>query len=264
MDLDGANDRELPGQTASINLLPTWSPDGKRIAFMTMNEIQGRQHGVGIVNADGTGLAAVNGPTQRTGLASWSPDGKMLAFSSGDEIPHLYVSDPSGVAARRVSAEAAGGVAGFWLPDGKRLIYTRFTPNELKGGLVRVNTDGTGEEALTPGDGLYVAGPNSLSPDGKRMAYLAIDVTARKASLRLMELETKSEVFLNDLEFVLSGYEGFPAPAWFPDGKSLLVAMKTPDGNNLFRISDDGSKKTRLTPAGTDCLAGAVWGSGAK
>jgi Tol biopolymer transport system component len=188
----------------------------------------------------------------------------MLAFTSGDELPHLYVSDPSGVGARRLTPDGTGGVAAFWLSDGKRLIYTRFTPNELKGGLVRVNADGTGEEALTPGDGLHVAGPNSLSPDGKRIAYLAIDIPARKASLRLLELETKSEIFLNDLELAVVGYEGFPAPAWFPDGKSLLVSMKTPDGINLFKVSDDGTKKTRLTPAGTDCLAGAVWGSGAK
>ena len=96
MNADGSGDRLLPGQTAQVNLFPSWSPDGKRIAFTTAPAVNAPTHGVALINADGTGLVDLPVPSMRAGLAAWSPDGKQLAFISGEEIPAVYVCGADG------------------------------------------------------------------------------------------------------------------------------------------------------------------------
>ena len=39
--------------------------------------------------------------------------------------------------------------------------------------------------------------------------------------------------------------------------RNLPTPTILPDGSELFRVSEDGKTKTRLTPEGVDCLSGA-------
>ena len=52
---------------------PSWSPDGKRLAFD-----DGRR--IGIINADGSGLRYLTHPKGRDVEPAWSPDGHTIAF----------------------------------------------------------------------------------------------------------------------------------------------------------------------------------------
>jgi Tol biopolymer transport system component len=66
MNADGSGDAVLPGQTASFNLLPSWSPDGRRIAFMGGGKGEGAH--IFLINADGTSAAQLNSPAPLAGL----------------------------------------------------------------------------------------------------------------------------------------------------------------------------------------------------
>jgi Tol biopolymer transport system component len=59
---------------------PAWSPDSKRLAFLTGHLDKGTC--IGIVNADGTGLTSFTNDVAFCSTVSWSPDGKELAFTS--------------------------------------------------------------------------------------------------------------------------------------------------------------------------------------
>jgi TolB protein len=260
MNADGTADAVVPGQTASFNLLPAWSPDGRRIAFMGGGKQEGGH--IYLTNADGTGASQPNTPSPMAGLPAWSPDGKQLAFCSGKEAPFVYIADAEGNGARPLVPAGARGVFPFWSRDGKAVGYTRLNAGEEKGEIVLAKLDGSGEAVLTQTGKLTVAGANALSPDGKRLLYIAVDIGGRSGTLRVLDLASKIENTIMELKLDYVG-EFFlaPAPAWSPDGKGALLPLVTEKGRGLFLVSEDGKTRTRLTPEGVDCLQ-AAWHAG--
>ncbi len=56
----------------------------------------------------------------------WSPDGAHIAFTAkrkGDDEPQIYLIDPSGGEARRLTRLATGCGSLRWFPDGKRIAF---------------------------------------------------------------------------------------------------------------------------------------------
>ena len=88
MNADGSDVRKLTDGDG-LDSWPTWSPDGKRIAFVTH---QPGNYDIHVVNADWTGRTPlVTHPAQDTSPA-WSPDGKRLAFiSTRDGGSDVYI-----------------------------------------------------------------------------------------------------------------------------------------------------------------------------
>ncbi len=87
MNADGSGKRNLTRNRASDDY-PTWSPDGRRLAFLRGRDFYSYQ--LYLVNADGSGLRRLTlrvpegtpettGP-RRGGQLVWSPDGRTIYF----------------------------------------------------------------------------------------------------------------------------------------------------------------------------------------
>jgi hypothetical protein len=133
---DGRRLRRLPtGSTDGVIGRPSWSPDGRRLAFALCCD-----GGAHVVNVDGTGRHPI--VRQATVYVSWSPNGRWIALV-GDGT---HVVRPNGSGYRRISAHGTGTAS--WSPDSRAVaIEDRCCEPDVW----VVAVDGSGERRLTEG-----------------------------------------------------------------------------------------------------------------
>ncbi len=139
---------------------PSFSPDGKRIAFARLGS------GIFSMNLNGTGLRRVTSGT-RDIFPVWSPDGKRIAFTRPYRAEwRLYVTSPTGAGLRRLPLAPPAGRPS-WTPDGKSILI----PSAAD--IVQVDSQ-TGRIQKYYGLTLDIQTTQTaaVSPDGKTVVYL--------------------------------------------------------------------------------------------
>ncbi len=99
---------------------PEWSPDGKKIVAL-WHDLHWRESGIAILqSSDGiiVGNAEVDG--DRFGPPAWSPDGDSIAFGVDG---HLFITDGEGKNAKRITTRDHSYMDTRWASDGKRLAF---------------------------------------------------------------------------------------------------------------------------------------------
>jgi len=103
---------------------PTWSPDGKSIAFIS--NMSGRNN-LWLVPAEGGWPVQLTVSDQRQTAPAWSPDGKWIAYQSdydGDEQWDIFLVSPkTGKVVNLTSTREIAETDPTWSPDGRYLAY---------------------------------------------------------------------------------------------------------------------------------------------
>jgi dipeptidyl aminopeptidase/acylaminoacyl peptidase len=232
--IEGGSPRQLTtGDKSSLS--PRWSPDGKRIAF-----ISGRDGAPQIWTID----IASNELTKITNISTgasdpiWSPDGSLLAFVS-DVYPECTTDDCN----RR--REEAADQSKVKAKIATRLLFRHWTSfKEGKRTHVFVVSSAGGQARdVTPGD--YDAPPFSLggptdyafSPDSKELAFVRNTDKVEAAS-------TNSDIFLvtvggGEPKRITGTNMGADAsPLYSPDGRYIAYRSQATAGyeSDRFRL----------------------------
>jgi len=170
---DGSHVRTLFRGEAidGVHALPTWSPDGKWIAF---NIWRGENHVLYVMRADGSHLRRLIDGT----YPAWSPNGKLIAFERFKDrfSPYgIWVISPTGKHARRITAN---GECQSWSPRGKRIAFlTDSSGLGPASRLVVMRADRHGRKVLAPASDCYATGwaepsPPVWSRDGRSIYFV--------------------------------------------------------------------------------------------
>jgi hypothetical protein len=202
-DGSGLTQIQLPLRVSDTN--PTWSPDGRRVAFY-QNNISTFNNPICIWNTDGSGQNCF----QPVGLGywgpdrpSWSPDGTRITFSYISVDPsyigqNIFVMNVDGSGVVKLTNYPDFPQASYpaWSPDGSKIAFSITNTNisyGLSGSNIFVmNTDGTGLVQLTT-DNLS-EGP-VWSPDGTQIAYTyGLGVGFSRNYIRVMKADGSRQV----------------------------------------------------------------------
>lgn len=243
---------------------PRFSPDGKRIAFVSD---RGGGDNIWLMNRDGSDKKQLSKEDFRLlNQPSWSPDGQFIVakkhFTTGrslgtGEVWMYHVSGGAGVPLVKKPNERHQKELGepTFAPDGKGVYYTRnVTPGPIFEYAQDSNTDLFHIERYDLNDGevtTIAAGPGgavrpSPSPDGKRLAYVRREGTQSKLYVRDLASGAERKVYDTldqDVQETWAVTGVYPNMSWTPDSQDIVFWA----GGKLRRVGGNGGE-ARVIP----------------
>jgi Tol biopolymer transport system component len=194
---------------------PTWSPDGKYIAFSSRKAAASYGY-IYVIGVDGTGLTALTSGEVRDTAPNWSPDGKQIAFmrqtccGSGPASADIYVMDADGAHITRLTQGERSNGNPAWSPDGRYIAWMTLEGDSQNpiGRIAIMNSDGTNQAIIPLDISVSVGYTPAWSPDGQQLVF--VHQQGNRLNLyRVNRDGTNLTRVTDDLAF-------FSAPAWSP------------------------------------------------
>ena len=114
MDADGKNQQRLT-ENRQNDLLPSWSPDGERIAFASDEKGNFENFEIYVMDADGKNQQRLTNNPDGDWNPSWSPDSKRIAFmSERNGNAEIYVMDADGGNPQNLTNNPHGDASPAW------------------------------------------------------------------------------------------------------------------------------------------------------
>jgi Tol biopolymer transport system component len=240
---------------------PSFSPDGKLIAYVWANDEDGINSSIYIkmIGAE-TQLRLTHG-LGADFVPHWSPDGRYIAFCR--EAPGstgVYIISALGGPERRItSLDSCGNLD--WLPGGQRLVVSNLIAktrwiagNTYPLFLVTVDT-GERRPLTSPPMGTLGDASPLVSPDGTTLAFVRL-MAAEAADIYVTPLGGGA---LRRLTFDGQAKLGI---AWTSDSREIVFASSHQGSFRLWRIALRGGEPRPITSGGEDSYSPAIARSG--
>jgi Tol biopolymer transport system component len=264
---DGSGLRQLTrnqpgGGSDARDESPSWSPDGKRIAFLSNRDDSGgslTSYELYIIDADGRNERRLTNDSLGEVRPTWTSDGRLLFGVCGHDLRTCRVETmrADGGDRRRLRAISASDVLfGVSLsPDGSRIASARPEKGDIwafeNTDVYVADADGSDERRLTDDPANDVGAV--WSPDGSKLLFasdrdrngrcLFHDCTGHAPELYVMDADGSDQERLTRSPGTEGGW------AWSPDGSRIVFARirDEEDDYELFVMNADGTCETQIT-----------------
>ncbi len=231
-----ANPREgnVLNDDGTMTLDPAFSPDGKRVAFLSNKGSDYAGTSLYIADRDGKNLERIKGGV--SSRAVFSPDGSKLLYGKhtrkdayGQRVSDLYVYTLASKKEDRLTHELRAAEP-QWSPDGQSIVCVLNADGTHR--MVAMNADGSGmRELRAPVNGVQLYTP-AYSPDGTRVLFGIFEKGTRDvASVAVDGSDFRYEIRTSNDE---------REARWTPDGSGIVFASDRTGIFNIYRKSASG------------------------
>jgi len=232
-DSDGFNPQVVARSKESL-LSPAWSPDGKKIAYVSFESGNSNIYVQDITT--GSRQLVESHPKGINGAPAWSPDGSKLAVAlSFSGNLNIYVLNMASRQETRVTSDNLSiNTQPVWSPDGQSIYFTSdrsgrpqiYQTSASGGGATRISFQGQNNQNVAVG---Y---------DGKQIAM--VQGNGNVYRIAIMDQSLGGQV-----RFVSPGpYD--ESPSFAPNASMLLYAATDGTRGVLYSVSADGNVRQRL------------------
>lgn len=227
------------------NHSPAWSPDGMRLAYIS---IQGDEQRVIIADFEHgsrwTLFSAPAGDRSNPSVA-WSPDGTRVAFTAVDGnrlVIYVMGVEPATTDLWQITTNIASAISPGWSPDGEHLTFS-WSPVAnsevytvpLSAALDAPISSASLLQRLTFDPGLDTS--PAWSPDGKMIAFVSDRDNNSEIYIVPADCPATSDGCAQQLERVTRHTARDVAPAWTPDGSYLTFASNRSGHFHVYRMA---------------------------
>ena len=241
MNADGSGIRQVT-ETGFGAGWPSWSPDGRTIAFVhEVSTATGGYRAIYVVQADGSRLRRI---VSHASYPAWGPGGTRIAYS--DDNGRILTISPDGAGIRLVAEsrdECEIYIEPTWSPDGERVAFTATGAGGECGFDAFIGVSrGFGAKVRVLAGGWFEQ--PDWSPDGRRIALVKYPPAGGNPYYTVGIFYLAPPV---GSLFLRPGWH----PRWSPDGNRLVFVRGNPFGpkptSRISVMSADGSNLRELT-----------------
>mgnify|MGYP003312977756 FL=1 len=243
-DYDGYNPKAILNSKHPI-ISPRWSPDGKKIAYVSFEKKKPVIYIQNIETGKRTLLANFRG---NNSAPAWSPDSRKLAIVLTYSLnSQIYVIKADGSDIKQIMRTRSINTEPTWAPNGKELYFS-----SDRGGSAQIyKVDmATNEVERVTFEGKNNLSP-SLSPDGKLLLFL--NQEDRKYRVAVQNL-------LSNQVLKLTSGPDDESPIFSPNGHMVLFTYK--DYGKTSKIGTVSINGLKVTPidVGSGIIMESTWG----
>src|ERR1700722_17247284 len=220
---------------------PTWSPDGKSIAFIS--NMSGRNN-LWLLPPRGRWPTQLTVSHQRQPSPAWSPDGKWIAYQSdydGDEQWDIFLVSPkTGKVVNLTQTREIAELNPTWSPDGRYLAYEVKPRTSAAYEIDIYDTVMREVKHLTANTPQDKGNSNPIwSKDGKFIVYTQEQAKGTDSNIFIADVATGTSTLLTPHE----GEQRYSNEDISPDGKRILFTSNAANGYENVGLLDIATKR---------------------
>jgi TolB protein len=234
IDFDGENVRQVT-RNKSINILPRWTPDGKKILYTSFMKRNPDLYATDLASGNNYRISYRNGVNASPTWLSDADGEKMILMLKQGNRSHLFLTKVGDKRAIPLTSGLNNYASPSWSPDGKRIAFVSdrsgtpqiYTMDMLGNNIKRISYQGN-----------YNASP-AWSPKGDCIAFCG-----RQNGFFEIFLATPDG---DQVRQLTKGSYNNEDPTWSPDGRYLAFSSTKEGGAAIYVMNINGTHQRKLT-----------------